>query len=75
MKTFAIAQRELKVLFLSPLAWVIFGTVQFIAALLFLNSLASFLQLQPQIMMNPDYPYGIADFVVQPLYGDRKSVV
>ena len=69
MKTLAIAQRELKALFLSPLAWVIFGIVQFIAALLFLNSLSRFIQFQPQIMMNPDFPYGVTDFVVPQLYG------
>lgn len=68
MKALVIAQRELKVMFLSPLAWVIFAMVQFIAALLFLSSLSNFLQLQPQIMMNPNFPYGIADFVVRPLY-------
>ncbi len=69
MKILAIAQREMRVLFLSPMAWVIFGVIQFIAALLFLNSLSRFLQLQPQIMMNPNFPWGVTEFVVPQLYG------
>lgn len=68
MKILAIAQRELKVLFLSPLAWVIFGIVQFIAAFLFLDRVAYFLKVQPQIMMNPNIEFGVTEIILPNVY-------
>ena len=46
----AIAWRELRSLFLSPLAWYLTGAVQLILAWLFLVQLESFQQLQPNLV-------------------------
>ena len=45
-----IAGRELKSLFLSPLAWSILAVVQFILAYLFLAQVDNFLLLQPRLV-------------------------
>ena len=56
-----IALRELRTLFLAPLAWVILGVMMTIFAIFFLSDMLSFLQ-QPR-------PEGLTRFVVTPLFG------
>jgi ABC-2 type transport system permease protein len=63
----AIAGRELKSLFLSPLAWAILAVVQLIAAWIFLIQLERFLGLQPQLAGMEGAP-GATDIVVIPLF-------
>lgn len=63
----AVAGRELKSLFLSPLAWAILATVQAIAAWIFLIQLERFLGLQSQLTRMEGAP-GATDIVVVPLF-------
>jgi len=44
-----IASRELKSLFLSPLAWAILAVVQLILAYVFLISVDQFIEVQPRL--------------------------
>jgi gliding motility-associated transport system permease protein len=63
-----IATKELKTLFVSPIAWTVLTIVQAIAAFVFLKSLDNFLQLQPQLV-ELNNPPGVTQFVVVPLFG------
>ena len=63
-----IAARELRSLFLSPLAWAILGVVQFILAWLFAINLQDFLISQQPRLHLYSIPVGVTDFVVVPLY-------
>lgn len=53
---FAIAARELRSLFLSPLAWSILAVVQFILAYTFLSRVDFFMQIQGRLGNVPDAP-------------------
>ena len=53
MRTFTIAARELRALFLSPLAWVIAGVLTFVIAWLFLLQVQFQLELQGQMAAQP----------------------
>ena len=55
-----IAGRELRSLFLSPLAWAILAVVQFILAYLFLAQIESWMLLQPRLAALEGAP-GVAD--------------
>ncbi|WP_126452519.1 ABC transporter permease [Sulfuriflexus mobilis] len=61
-----IAMRELRSLFLSPLAWAILAVLQFIMAWLFLVQIESFLQLQPRLAAIEGAP-GITSIVAVPI--------
>ncbi len=61
-----IALRELKSLFLSPLAWAILAVLQLIMAYLFLSQLETFLGLQSRLAGVEGAP-GVTDIVVAPL--------
>ena len=63
---FTIAIRELKNLFLSPLAWTIMAVLQLILAYLFLAQLDTFVLLQPRLAGIEGAP-GVTDIVVAPL--------
>jgi len=63
-----IAARELRSLFLSPLAWAILGVVQFILAWLFAVNLQDFLINQQPRLHLYSIPVGVTDFVIVPLY-------
>ncbi len=71
---FAIASRELKTLFLSPLAWSILAVLQFILAYLFLSQLETFISFQAQLANIQSAP-GITDIVIQPLYGNASIIL
>jgi ABC-2 type transport system permease protein len=62
----AIAARELRSLFLSPLAWTLLAVMQLIVAWLFLVQLEQFLQLQARLAGLDGAP-GVTDLVVVPL--------
>jgi ABC-2 type transport system permease protein len=64
---FTIAGRELRSLFLSPLAWAILGVVQFIYAYLFLSQIDTFLALQSRLATLEGAP-GVVDIVVAPVF-------
>ncbi len=62
-----IALRELKNLFLSPLAWAILAVLQLIMAYLFLAQLDTYMTWQPRLAGIEGAP-GVTDIVVAPLY-------
>jgi len=64
-----IAARELRSLFLSPLAWSLLAVMQFILAWLFLVQLENFGRLQPRLVGMEDAP-GLTDLIVVPLFGN-----
>jgi ABC-2 type transport system permease protein len=69
-----IAARELKAMFLSPMAWAILAVVQAIVAYFFLIYLDYFVSLQPQLTVLPNAP-GITTVVVSPLYATVAIVL
>lgn len=69
-----IAGREIRSLFLSPLAWVILAVVQGLSAYFFLVYIDLFMQLQPRIAATPSGP-GITDIVIGPLFSTAATVL
>lgn len=63
---FSIASRELKNLFLSPLAWAIMAVLQLIVAYLFLSQVNTYMLLEPRLAGVEGAP-GVTDIVVAPL--------
>ncbi|MGB5439143.1 MAG: ABC transporter permease subunit [Gammaproteobacteria bacterium] len=74
MMIFTIAGRELRSLFLSPLAWTILGVVQFIYAYLFLSQVDTFLALQSRLATLDGAP-GVVDIVVAPLFANAAVLL
>jgi ABC-2 type transport system permease protein len=74
MTSLIIAGRELRSLFLSPLAWTILGVVQLILAYMFLSQIDYYLILQPRLAGLPGAP-GITDLIVAPLFGNAAVVL
>ncbi len=70
----AIAGRELRSLFFSPLAWLLLGLMQFILAWLFLIQVEEFMQLQPQLATLETAP-GVTDLVVMPLLDSAALIL
>ncbi|MET0102690.1 MAG: ABC transporter permease subunit [Sedimenticola sp.] len=62
----AIAGRELRTLFFSPLAWSLAAVMQFLLAWIFLSQLDSYAQLQPQLAAL-ESPPGVTELVITPL--------
>ena len=69
-----IAARELKALFLSPLAWAILAVVQFILAYLFLAQIDTYMMFAPRLAGMEDAP-GVTDVIVAPLFGNAAVVL
>lgn len=69
-----LAMRELRSLFLSPLAWVILAVVQGIMAYLFLGQVDFFIQVQPRLSAM-DSPPGVTEIIVAPLFGNAALVM
>ncbi len=69
-----IAARELRSLFLSPLAWSILAVTLFILAYLFLSQIEAYVTLQPRLAALEGAP-GVADIVVAPLLADAAVVL
>jgi ABC-2 type transport system permease protein len=74
MSIFIITAKELRSLFLSPLAWSILGVVQLLLGYLFLAQLEYFRMLEPRIAVLEDSP-GVTDLVVAPLYGNAGVIL
>src|SRR5215217_5202631 len=64
---FTIAEKELKILFCSPVAWVILALAQMVLAWVFLAYLDTFLQIQPQLVKIANPP-GVTETIVAPLF-------
>ncbi len=80
----AVARKELKALFASPLAWIILAVVQFLLGYLFLKQIDTYAQFQAQAMRIPGFRgvtemvgllvfniYSMLFFVLVPLLGMR----
>lgn len=74
MMVLTLAQRELRSLFLSPLAWAILAIVQFILAYLFMSQLQEFLLIQPKLATIENAP-GVTELVIVPLYGSAAFIM
>lgn len=71
---FSIASRELKTLFLSPLAWSILAVLQFILAYLFLTQIETFTTFQARLA-NIDNAPGLTDIIVLPLFSNASIIL
>jgi len=69
-----VAQRELRSLFLSPLAWTILAVVQAILAYMFFSQIEFFMQIQPRLAGMQAAP-GITEIIVAPLFGNAAVVL
>jgi len=69
----AIARREFKALFASPLAWVVLAVLQLILAWVFLGRLDAFLNVQAQLAQMADAP-GVTEVIAAPLFGTTAVV-
>ncbi|MFN3919643.1 MAG: ABC transporter permease [Methylohalobius sp.] len=74
MNILTIAARELRSLFLSPLAWSILAVVQLLLGYLFLAQIEYFRMLEPRIAVLEDSP-GVTDLVVAPVYGNAGVIL
>jgi gliding motility-associated transport system permease protein len=69
-----IALKELKSLFLSPLAWSILAILQFILAFLFLTQVETFNALQGRLAALDNAP-GVTDIVAVSLFADTAVIL
>ncbi|MEW6354404.1 MAG: ABC transporter permease subunit [Pseudomonadota bacterium] len=74
MLIFSIAARELRSLFLSPLAWSMLAVVQLIIGYMFLINVDAFMQVQPRLVGLEGAP-GLTDIVIAPLLGSAAIVM
>jgi ABC-2 type transport system permease protein len=74
MLMFVVARRELRGLFLSPLAWTILAVVQVILAYMFFSQIEFFMQLQPRLAGMPAPP-GITEVIVAPLFANAAIIL
>ncbi len=69
-----ITLRELKSMFLSPLAWTLLAVLQFILAWIFLLQVEGFLDIQPRLAKLATAP-GITDLVATPLLNSASLII
>jgi len=69
-----IAFRELKTLFLSPLAWSILAVLQLLLAYLFLTQIETFVSFQGRLA-NIDNAPGLTDIIVTPLFANASIIL
>lgn len=74
MSALVIAVRELRGMFLSPLAWSILAVVQMILGFMFLSQVDYYLEIQPRIASMEGAP-GITDLIVAPLFGNAGVIL
>jgi ABC-2 type transport system permease protein len=70
----SIASRELKTLFLSPLAWTILAVLQFILAYLFLTQIETFTTFQARLANIENAP-GLTEIIILPLFSNASIVL
>lgn len=71
---FTIAGRELRSMFLSPLAWMVLAVVSGLCAYFFLLYVDLYLQLQPRLAAAANGP-GVTSMVVAPLFSTAAIVL
>jgi ABC-2 type transport system permease protein len=69
-----IASREFRSFFLSPLAWTLLATLQFLLAFLFLSQVETFTVLQAKLANIENAP-GLTDVVVPPVFGNAGIIL
>lgn len=69
-----IAARELRTMFLSPLAWSVLAVVMFIVAILFLEQVEHYLEIQPQLAMS-QAAIGVTEVVVAPVFWSAAFIM
>jgi len=74
MRGLVIAGRELRLLFVSPLAWVVLAVVHFLLAYIFLTRLDLFMQHQARIAALENAP-GITQTVIAPMLGSAGFIM
>ena len=74
MMILTLAQREVRSLFYSPLAWSILAVTQFILSYLFLAQLQEYIRLQPQLRMMAEAP-GVTDVVIVPMFSSAAFIL
>jgi ABC-2 type transport system permease protein len=74
VNSFIIAGRELRSLFMSPLAWTMLGVTQLILAYMFLTQIDFYLSIQPKLVALPGAP-GVTDLIVAPLFGNAAVIL
>lgn len=72
--TLHIAWRELRTLFLSPLAWCVLAVMQFLLAFLFLAQLEGFQLLQHRLLAMEGAP-GVTDLVATPVLTSATTLL
>ena len=60
--------KELKLLFASPLAWVLMAFLQGIFAWIFISRINFFITVQNQLIATPNAP-GLTEITISPIYG------
>lgn len=70
----AIASKELKALFASPLAWVVLTVMQIVFGYSFLRRIDDFLQLQTRLSQMASPP-GVTELVAAPTFGTAAVVL
>lgn len=70
----AVAGRELRALFLSPLAWSLLAVAMFLLAWLFLVQIESFMQVQPKLVAGAS-ELGLTDLVIVPLFDTGAMIL
>lgn len=70
----AVAGRELRALFLSPLAWSLLGVAMLLLAWLFLVQIESFMRLQPKLVAGAS-ELGVTDLVIAPLFDSGAMIL
>ncbi|MCB1934323.1 MAG: ABC transporter permease subunit [Nitrosomonas sp.] len=63
-----IAHKELKTLFVSPLAWVLLALIQVVSTWVFLGRMDAYLHVQPQLLQIANPP-GFTEIIVTPVFG------
>jgi ABC-2 type transport system permease protein len=74
MMVLAIAGRELRSLFLSPLAWTLLAVTQVVLGYMFSAQVDFFLQIQARLAAMPGAP-GVTELVVAPLFGNAAFIL
>lgn len=74
MMVLTLAGRELRTLFLSPLAWAILAVVELLVGYLFLAQVDMFMQIQPRLSALDGVP-GVTELVVAPTFANAGIVL
>ncbi|MDH5480426.1 MAG: ABC transporter permease [Nitrosomonas sp.] len=69
-----IAYKELRMLFCSPLAWILLALIHMVLTWVFLGRLDAFLELQPQLMQIANPP-GITEIIIAPVFAMAAIVL